>query len=936
VLKYCCRMASVVAEPTGRPPTLVGRVRERAGLHAHVEAARRGAGGTLVLLGAPGAGKSLLAADAIDQAQRLGMTVLAGSCHPYEVDQPFAVFAGLFDRSMLDPTPSLGRSVLEAGAPSDPAIGIADRIVDLVEADVVCNPMLLVVDDAQWADAGTVRSLRLLATRVSALGLAMVVAARPPRPGTPFARALTDWSDGGTVQVMELGGLSEDEVGELAVTVLGAATGPTLARILAEAEGNPFLVVATLEAAQHRLQHRAGSVDVDPGTSLRPGSVVECRIDELELEVRRVVQLAAVLGNPCRVEVIAALRARPAIEVIDALDAAAAAGVMVYDDVAYRFRHDLVRDAALASLSSNARAALHREAASVLSEHGGHELEIAEHYLLGAQIGDRVAIGWLHETARKYCRRAPGTALRLVDAALALATDPEPDLLATRFEALAGSGRASEAEAIGRVLLHDISDPVARARLHRELALSMFVQGQAVRACDEMGAAVELLLGHDGQERAIAERSFAFLLALDLGQAATLAESARSSGRDANAQVAAEAVLTVSSLFAARFDDAGEHAARMLEHAERWRANESHQYQPWFCAGLLAAETDDLAGLERLARQGRDVAVRSGSAWAVPAYDGLCAFAALRSGQLADAEAFALAAIDYSDEVDSFGILVWCHSFLAQIALARGDLTAARQNTASAEAILASGRTGFGLDHIAMCRSYLHEADGDTEAALRSLEDIWTGFSLLSLATPRQWMGPRLTRLAMVHGRDELATEVVAALTETADRTGLATMRADALLARAWSAGEAGAALAAASVLESSPRRFQRAEALAAASMLAQRDGATAEGIDAALMASDLFESVGATALAEVAMQLAPTRGRRRIRPLTGVGALTKSELAIVSLVAEGLGNDAIAAQLHLSRRTVESHVSAAYRKLGVGTRVEMALAFRSGGADSS
>ena len=822
--------------------------------------------------------------------------------------------------------------MLEAGAPSDPAIGVADRIVDLVEAEVARNPVLLVVDDAQWADAGAVRSLRLLATRAPALGLAIVVAARPPRPGTPFARELTHWNDGEDVHVMELGRLSEDEVGELALTVLGAATGPTLARILAEAEGNPFLVVATLEAAQDRLQHHAGRVDVDSGTSLRPGSVVEYRIDELEHEVRRVVQLAAVLGNPCRVEVIAALRARPAIEVIDALDAAAAAGVMVFDDDAYRFRHDLVRDAALASLSSNARAALHREAASSLSEHGGHELEIAEHYLLGAQPGDRAAIGWLHETARKYCRRAPGTALRLVDAALALDTDPGPDLLATRFEALAGSGRASEAEAIGRVLLHDTSDPVARARLHRELALSMFVQGQAVRACDEMGAAVELLEGHDGQERAIAERSFAFLLALDLGQAEMLAEQARASGRDANAQVAAEAVMTVCSLFESRLDDSGRHASRMLEHAERWRANESHQYQPWFCAGLLAAEIDDLASLERLTRQGRDVAVSSGSAWAVPAYDGLAAFAALRSGHLSDAKAFALAALDYSDQVDSFGILVWCHSFLAQIALAQGELAGARTHTESAEEILASGRNGFGLDHVAMCRSYLHEADGDTEAALRVVEEIWAGFSLLSLSMPRQWMGPRLARLAMAHDRVDLADEVARALVQAAARTGLATMQADALLARAWRTGDPAEALEAASVLEGSARRFQRAEAFAAAALLVQRRTSPTDAIRPALAASELFEAVGATALAEAAARLAPVRGRRAVRPLTGVGALTKSECSIVELVAEGLGNDAIAARLHLSRRTVESHVSAAYRKLEVSTRVEMALAFAGGG----
>ncbi len=887
-----------------------------------------------MLLGVPGAGKSRLAADAIERARQLGLAVFSGSCRPHEVDQPFAVFAELFDHSAVELTLTGGRGVLEAGAPSDPAIGVADRLVDLVGAEVARTPMLLVVDDAQWADSGTVRCLRLLAARAPAIGLAMVVAARPPRVGSPLAGELERWIDQGSAQVLDVGGLSSTEVDELVLALLGAPAGPTLSHILAEAEGNPFLVVATLEAAQDQLYVGGGSVDVPSGTSLRPGSVVRRRIDELEPGVRKVVQVAAVLGGPDRVECLAALCGRPVIEVIEALDAALAAGVMVADAEGHRFRHDLVREAALASLPAAGRAALHREVAAVLTRLGADDLEIAEHHLLGARPGDRAAIGWLHETARRSCRTAPGTALRLVDAALALATDQDPGLLETRFEALAGCGRASEAEALGRVLLHDTTDPVARARLHRELALSMFVQGQAARACDEMGSAVELLAGHEGRERAIAERSLAFLLALDLGQAVTLAEQARASGRDANAQVAAEAVLTVCSLFEARLDDAGQHAARMLEHAERWRANESHQYQPWFCAGLLAAETDDLDGVERLTRQGREVAVRSGSAWAVPAYDGLAAFAALRSGHLADAKAFALAALDYSDEVDSFGILVWCHSFLAQIALAQGDLVGARRHTASAQAILASGRTGFGLDHVAMCQSYLHEADGDTAAARQVLEDIWSAFSALSLATPRQWMGPRLTRLAMVDGRVELADEVIGALTETAERTGLATMRADALLARSWRTREPADALAAAAVLDGSPRRFQRAEALAGAAVLYQLRGSATEAADPARAASELFEAVGASALAEAAARLAPGRGRRLVRPVTGVEALTKSERAVVALVAQGLSNEAVAERLHLSRRTVESHVSAAYRKLGVSTRVELAIAFRSDEVD--
>jgi DNA-binding CsgD family transcriptional regulator len=662
---------------------------------------------------------------------------------------------------------------------------------------------------------------------------------------------------------------------------------------------------------------------------------VQRRVDELDPWSLQVAQVAAVLGRSCSVEMIAAMCDRPTIDVIGALTGACSAGVMVADRQGYSFRHDLIRDATLASLPADGRTALHRDAARLLADRGGSDLEVAEQLLQGARFGDRTAIAWLYDTARSMCRSAPGTALRLVDAALALAPEPTPQLLQLRFESLAGCGRASEAEALGRILLLDTQDPIDQARLHRELALAMFVQGQAARACDEMGIAVDLLGGSDLQERAIAERSLAFLLALDLPQATTLAEEVRAIGVDPNAQVAAESVLAICALFSARFHDASEHAERMLVHAERWRANESHQYQPWFCAGLVAAEVDDLDSVERLTRQGRDVAIRSGSAWAVPAYDGLAAFAALRSGHFGDAAAFALAALDYSDEVDSFGILVWCHSFMAQISLAKGELGQTRRHTAAAEAILASGRTGFGLDHVAMCRSLLCEADGDPHAAFLVLEDTWNAFTALSLATPRQWMGPRLARLGMMAGRDAFATDVVDALAQTAERTGLATMRADALLARAWATGDAGPAFEAAAVLRSSPRRFQRAEAFAGASKLARAAGSRTESAAAALAAAELFEAVGASALAEAAIQLATGRGRRNARPIHGVGALTKSERAIVELVAEGMGNDAIASRLHLSRRTVESHVSAAYRKLAVSTRVELALAFRAGGANA-
>jgi DNA-binding NarL/FixJ family response regulator len=112
---------------------------------------------------------------------------------------------------------------------------------------------------------------------------------------------------------------------------------------------------------------------------------------------------------------------------------------------------------------------------------------------------------------------------------------------------------------------------------------------------------------------------------------------------------------------------------------------------------------------------------------------------------------------------------------------------------------------------------------------------------------------------------------------------------------------------------------------LADAAVLSRRAGRTAEADDLAGRAAALYAACGAESDAELVSATIARRGPRLVgRPRFGWDALTPTERTVTNLVADGLSNRDIAERLFVSRRTVETHVSAIYRKLEVGSRVEL------------
>jgi DNA-binding NarL/FixJ family response regulator len=135
-------------------------------------------------------------------------------------------------------------------------------------------------------------------------------------------------------------------------------------------------------------------------------------------------------------------------------------------------------------------------------------------------------------------------------------------------------------------------------------------------------------------------------------------------------------------------------------------------------------------------------------------------------------------------------------------------------------------------------------------------------------------------------------------------------------------------------VLEASPARLEHARALTDFGAALRRANRRAAARDPLRRALDAADACGARPLAERARQELRAAGGRPRRPrVSGVGALTASEQRIAAMAADGLSNPEIAQALFLTKKTVESHLSNAYRKLGIHSRTQLGAALNENGS---
>jgi predicted ATPase len=393
--------------PTAPTPGFQGRDPELAQIRGELERLADGEETGIIVEGAAGMGKSRLLAELGAIARSLGIRVGASAADPSEtVVELSGLLAALFNGTepLLDPS---GLPTLHAQP--EQRFWLLRDLQQLLERAALESPLPIAVDDAQWADGGTIAALRTLPEQLMGLPIAWVIALRPPRDATPLVHALgrlkQDWA-----RTVVLGPLDDGASERLARDMLAAEPDESLLDLLAEADGSPFLIVETLLGLQEEERIRVidGHAElIDGGPPRRVQEKMRQRLGRLSDDSSDAVTVAASLGRTFTFDELARTLGRPASDLLAPVEELLDTNLLIERDERLAFWHDITREAVRTSVPATARRALDRQAAGILLEAGALPVEVAAQLAASAHVGDEVAITTLLDAAKSLVTTNP-------------------------------------------------------------------------------------------------------------------------------------------------------------------------------------------------------------------------------------------------------------------------------------------------------------------------------------------------------------------------------------------------------------------------------------------------------------------------------------------------------------------------------------------------
>jgi DNA-binding NarL/FixJ family response regulator len=899
---------------------IVGRARELALLESLLGAARSGRGRSIEVAGEPGVGKSALLSELSAGAE--GWQVLTGRGTEFEAGVPFGIFADALDDAVAvlgpDRTKRLSGDRLSELAAMLPSIGAPTPSFDgerhqllyaaraLLAGMAHARPLLLVLDDVHWADPASLELIAHLVRRPPASTLLVLAYRTAHRPRILRGERIT------------LEPLTRADADAL----LHAVPTSTRDELYERSGGIPLYLEAILKGSD-------------------PSTFVEDELDALSGDARALAQGAAVAAEPFAPELAAA--AAQLDDPLHALDELLGADLVRPTGTPrrFRFRHPIVRQAIYASAGAGWRLGAHARVEAVLARQGAAAARRAHHLEQCAEPGDMYATGVLAKAAAEAAPRAPAAAAHWWAAALRLLPADTPNeerlaLLVPRATALGAAGALAE----------------SRDALYEALALipQAEVKGQVVAFI----AMIEQLLGRHDEAHALlietlAERPESPALRIELAKERYFAADWRGMRRYAADALAAARALDDAPLIAA--------AAGILALAE-YHLPDVAAARPLLdeAAARLDALTDDqLAGrldaalfvgwaeqclarwddVHRHYERALGVARATGQGHLrIPMTIGR-AIAHLWQGNLAAAAELAEDGIEIARLSGHDQWISWTLTTRCWIATLAGELETALDTGREAHVITRRlARSHWG----ALTACYLAEAHleaGDHEACRRLLLGE---LQFVERAFQTRWYEV-LTRAELAAGRFSDADRHAAHAEMAACGLGLPARsgeahraRAAVLLAAGDSAGAARAARISAREALAAGNRLDAARAQLLAGQALAAGGHVREATGVLLAAQETFTAAGARRFTDqTARELrrlgrrVARQGRRRRRPETGVAALTDREREIAELLAGGHTNRRIASHLHLSTKTVETHVANIFGKLEVRSRAAVA-----------
>lgn len=386
----------------------VGRDRERAELRTAVEAAVAARGSLLLVTGEPGIGKTRLGWEVTEYAHRVGAQPVWGSCWEGDGAPAYWPWQQVLRRLTAEATadeaqdrpgwtrllPDLalgGEAPALDGDPEAARFRLFGKVGEYLAAVAAVRPLVLILDDLQWADLSSLLLLQFLAPQLRSLPLVVVGTYRDVEIDDPARAEIFAALDRSALRIA-LRGLSAPELGRFVATAAGAATSPTLAaELYRRTGGNPFFAreVMRLLLAEGVDTVGAGAVGVPATVS----EVIERRLARLPQPVADLLAVAAVIGESVPLEVLTAATRQPLATLVGLLDAASRAGLITQrlDDAGtVAFAHALVRETLYENLGPAGRAEVHARVGLGLESLSGTDPgELAHHFLRAGPAGAR-------------------------------------------------------------------------------------------------------------------------------------------------------------------------------------------------------------------------------------------------------------------------------------------------------------------------------------------------------------------------------------------------------------------------------------------------------------------------------------------------------------------------------------------------------------------
>ena len=955
---YLPPSADVDRAAGAEPGELVGREPELSALAERLTGAAAGSSSFVVVEGSPGIGKSALLSVVAAAAERSGLRVLRAGGSTAECDIAFGVVSQLFALALDDSSDENRRTWLRGaaatadqilnidGCPPDGPAAAPDlraalhALYWLTVNAARQGPLLLVIDDAQWADPASLRWLIHLSRRMERLPLIVLVALSPdiPAPSTELA-----WNLLRNGTRMRLSGLDAGSFARLVEERLGVEPAAAFtAQCLAETDGVPLLLLDILQtvspadaaaaANAARSLRRCGSRQL--------GETILMRLAQAGANLAELATDVALLGE-ASIETVAAVAGLPIATTVAATIMLGRMDVVtIGEQVA--LRHELTRRAVLSALPAGERGNLRVRAARALSERCAPTWEITAHLVRTATpVGEKWAVQTLWSAARTAL--AEGEPERAVPALRRLLAEPHERSTRARYLAELGAVEVYQEPTLAiehlRAALPLLDRPAEVARGALRLAGALLDSPAAGEAVDVLADAIARVRAQDpglADELCLQRLSLrTWLAADDPGLAADRQQLLDRMGGSVPPRL-----------------------APLLHAVDAVRLSLDARTRPQACALAVAALDGILAGADlgedqAIAGAGNAAAalLRVGASQPLVAFGQRQAALADRRGQRQLAAwARALCAVAQYDSGEPVTAAAGARTVLQTRACARGGrhrlvrvlatavlagCHAERGQHQDGMALLAGeqldGRLpgGWVYDHVLRARARIRFAGGEADAAVADLVEAGRRCEAGASNGPVSpwWRAAAAAGYAAQGDRDAAATlaqEQVGYARAAADRAALA----EALLVLGVVANRQRCTAEAVGILVG-PAATLAGDSLGQALDLVRQRGSGPLADQLAQLAKVLPRSAGTgqkrcVPAADEQPTAARPAGANGRRPAFGPASLTAHQRRLVALAMTGQTNDAIARSFGVSRRAVEFHFTQIYRKLGINRRPEL------------